>query len=595
MATQENTKISNSQIVQVQASFYTTKELENLTVVEVTRRGDKTKEKKSKSPKDQQVLKYIRDFENSGVSVSDNKMGATDENACTTCNQTINRCPGHFGRVTIVKPFLTRIEAQLQVLGAILNAFCDSCLKEDTNCGGDTKHSNVYPTLIYDSVTLKKVMNLQSHSRLNALNSMGLKCPLHNVSYEVKNRWNGVKRKSGDNETFITPENLSKYLSKMRSEDLEKIGVYSRPEAMIINIIPVMPNYLRLNYVDDEGIVHPQGINAIYGKLVDLNNYIRVALLYAPQYMAADYKDDKKDERKRLKIDGIKNMSPDEINRFIDQCISDIRDQHHELIFSSETKNNTKSIKMIFDKKKGLLRNNVHGKRGNYCARSTVAPDPTLNIYEVGLPRTIAKELTTLEVVRRDNIKSLNELLLKEGIKSIKRKRVTEMNNKDLPDDLLDFDSIFISNVVNRENMEALSKLQAERKVVKIIRGDKDVQKDSVLENNDTVVIVKQKKDLAITDDIVGYERKGNNILIETLDSATIIKLKLREGDVVHRYLQNGDVVLVGRNPSLHKHSLLALVVEIKDGYTIRMPVQLCAGYAMDLNSESNSRMPIRL
>lgn len=585
MATQDNTKISNSQIVQVQASFYTQKELENFTVVEVTRRCDKIKEKKPKKKDlDSQITKVVRDIENSGVSVTDTRMGATDESACTTCNQSIERCPGHFGRITVAKPFLTRVEAQIQVLNAILNSFCDSCMKSDVNC--DSRHSSSFPTLIYDSSTLQRVINLNSSTRLFALANMGLKCPLHGVSYEVKSKWNYAKRKYGNDETIVKPEMLSQYMSKMRSEDLEKIGVLSRPEAMIVSIVPVMPNYLRLNYVDEEGIIHPQGINSIYGKLVDLNNNIKTALMFAPSAKQ------EKDKQVALTVENVRKMSVDTLNMFIDHCIDGIRDQHYELIFSPETKNNTKSIKMILDKKKGLLRNNVHGKRGNYCARSTVAPDPTLNISEVGLPRSIANELTTLEIVRRNNIQELQELLAKNGIKSIKRRRIVEMNSN-LPEDLMDFDNVFVSVLIDENNKEEITKLQSERRVFSIKRRDETLQKDATIRVGDNVIIIKMKKNLVASDDIVGYERKGNNILIKSLDSSTIMKIRFREGDAVHRFLRNGDVVLVGRNPSLHKHSLLALFVEIKDGYTIRMPVQLCAGYAMDFDGdEANVFVP---
>jgi DNA-directed RNA polymerase beta' subunit len=45
---------------------------------------------------------------------------------------------------------------------------------------------------------------------------------------------------------------------------------------------------------------------------------------------------------------------------------------------------------------------------------------------------------------------------------------------------------------------------------------------------------------------------------------------RLEIGDIVHRQLQNGDLVLLNRQPTLHKNSMLAKRIIIRPGKTFR-------------------------
>lgn len=49
-------------------------------------------------------------------------------------------------------------------------------------------------------------------------------------------------------------------------------------------------------------------------------------------------------------------------------------------------------------KKEGLFRQNIMGKRVNYAGRSVISPDPYLQTNEIGIPSIFAKKLTYPEV-----------------------------------------------------------------------------------------------------------------------------------------------------------------------------------------------------
>ena len=60
-------------------------------------------------------------------------------------------------------------------------------------------------------------------------------------------------------------------------------------------------------------------------------------------------------------------------------------------------------IKQLLEKKEGLFRMKMMGKRVNYAARSVISPDPNLNTNEVGVPLFMAKKLTFPETVNDFN------------------------------------------------------------------------------------------------------------------------------------------------------------------------------------------------
>ena len=63
-----------------------------------------------------------------------------------------------------------------------------------------------------------------------------------------------------------------------------------------------------------------------------------------------------------------------------------------------------KSVKQRLKSKEGRIRGNLMGKRVDFSARAVITPDPNLSIDQVGVPRTIAQNLTFPEIVTPFNI-----------------------------------------------------------------------------------------------------------------------------------------------------------------------------------------------
>ncbi len=63
-----------------------------------------------------------------------------------------------------------------------------------------------------------------------------------------------------------------------------------------------------------------------------------------------------------------------------------------------------KSVKQRLKTKEGRVRGNLMGKRVDFSARAVITPDPNIEIDQVGVPRTIAQNLTFPEAVTPFNI-----------------------------------------------------------------------------------------------------------------------------------------------------------------------------------------------
>ncbi|CAF4965887.1 unnamed protein product, partial [Rotaria magnacalcarata] len=78
-----------------------------------------------------------------------------------------------------------------------------------------------------------------------------------------------------------------------------------------------------------------------------------------------------------------------------------------------------KSIKARLKGKEGRIRGNLMGKRVDFSGRTVITPDPNLAIDQVGVPRSIAQNLTIPEIVTPFNIEWLQELIRRNAAKYI--------------------------------------------------------------------------------------------------------------------------------------------------------------------------------
>jgi len=69
-------------------------------------------------------------------------------------------------------------------------------------------------------------------------------------------------------------------------------------------------------------------------------------------------------------------------------------------------------IKQIIEKKQGLFRQNMMGKRVDFAARSVISPDPYITTTEIGVPLYFAKGLNFPEPVTDYNVEMLRQMVI---------------------------------------------------------------------------------------------------------------------------------------------------------------------------------------
>ena len=61
-------------------------------------------------------------------------------------------------------------------------------------------------------------------------------------------------------------------------------------------------------------------------------------------------------------------------------------------------KSDASGICQLLEKKEGMFRQKMMGKRVNFACRSVISPDPYLAVNEIGIPQSFALRLTYPEV-----------------------------------------------------------------------------------------------------------------------------------------------------------------------------------------------------
>jgi DNA-directed RNA polymerase II subunit RPB1 len=92
-----------------------------------------------------------------------------------------------------------------------------------------------------------------------------------------------------------------------------------------------------------------------------------------------------------------------------------------------------KTLQQRLKGKEGRIRGNLMGKRVDFSARTVITADPNLGIEQVGVPRSVAMNLTVPERVTPFNISQLSQLvangpLVHPGVKHIIRSDGTHID-----------------------------------------------------------------------------------------------------------------------------------------------------------------------
>ena len=333
------------------------------------------------------------------------------------------------------------------------------------------------------------------------------------------------KSKDLDPDVYVNAQEVHALISDLFEKEAEITELLYRPrltkkastisaDMFFIRTIFVPPNRYRPEAKTGEGEIAEAQQNSLYKQILlqcETLNTIRKEIsgsTPASTYRQRDFRD----------LQNAWVQLQDAVNSLIDRDRNPVQGQ--------TGRQNAEGIKQLLEKKEGLFRKNMMGKRVNFAARSVISPDPNIETNEIGVPPVFAKKLTYPEPVTNHNFYELKEAVL-NGVEKWPGAAAIENENG----------QVINLRTKNFEERQALA----------------------------------------------------NQLLAPSSTNVTGAKSKK-----VHRHLNNGDIVLMNRQPTLHKPSIMAHRARVLPGEkTIRMHYANCNTYNADFDGdEMNMHFP---
>ncbi|KND04665.1 DNA-directed RNA polymerase II subunit RPB1 [Spizellomyces punctatus DAOM BR117] len=344
----------------------------------------------------------------------DRRLGTTDRNfRCATCGENMTDCPGHFGHIDLAKPvyhagFISKIKKILECVcfhcGKLkrfrqariikdkkrrFHAVWEIC-KTKMVCEGSDTAPDDDDMMDMEDPYKSKPTHGGCGGRQPIFKKEG---PLQLATY-----WKATKDEESGQEPKtepLTAEKVHQLFQKISEDDCMSLGLnpdWARPEWMIITVLPVPPMAVR-PAVSMDGVATNQD---------DLTHKLRDIVL-ANSFL------------RKHETEGSPAHVINEFEKLLQYHIATYMDNDIAGLPPSLQKSGRplKSIRARLKGKEGRLRGNLMGKRVDFSARTVITGDPNLSIDEVGVPRSIARNLTFPETVTPYNIHRLQEMVRK--------------------------------------------------------------------------------------------------------------------------------------------------------------------------------------
>ncbi|GBG34377.1 DNA-directed RNA polymerase subunit [Hondaea fermentalgiana] len=305
-----------------------------------------------------------------------------------------NNHPGYFGHIELARPvyhvgFLNTVLAILRCV-----SFYD---------GG------VLFTRDEDVVAWDKLQLLEGKNRLGALSKMSVRfttCPRSNLP-QPRYRKDGLRivmnfgektnkeqiPGTGETQQVLTAAQALEILKKISDEDARILGLnpkWCHPSWLILQVLPVPPPQVRPS-VSMGGAARCE--DDLTHKLSDIVK-ANLAVLHCERNGDADHV-----------LEQYIKVLQYHCATFVDNQLP------YQAQASQKSGKPLKTLRQRLVGKEGRVRGNLMGKRVDFSARTVITADPNLSIDQVGVPRSIALNLTVPERVTAFNLERLKNLV----------------------------------------------------------------------------------------------------------------------------------------------------------------------------------------
>lgn len=447
---------------------------------------------------------------------------------CVTCGKTNIQCPGHFGHINLEIPVYH--PNYVKTIVRILNCVCVKCY----NCRKTKEYVEFIPQLenTKGPERLKQMMKACSTVKIC------WNCKQNTPKYIYDKKLFNIAIKEKDGTTIIVAtSDVLDILSHISNETLLLIGFNNylidsdlyknnitfpsynvnhrhqiRPESFIFTKFAVLPRAARPHSCVD-GTDFSDDLTEVIVAIVKLNESLK------------DLKP-KKDVNPQVHRKQIEAKLTSYVQIYINNKATAGSGS------SYGTKNITRQFKTInqrLSSKDGQLRKELMSKRVNHSSRTVIGSGPDLELNQVGVPFDIAKIIVMEEIVKKWNIKGINNLLVNGQIKTILIKHPLIPERK-----------FQLEMMIEKEGKNTFTDIY-----------------DVVF-----YFLKKQRKDHLTT-------REDPKLLI-----------------LVYRYLRDNDICILNRQPTLRIEGMMAMRVKLVPHKTFRFNLGVCSAYNADFDGD---------
>jgi len=348
--------------------------------------------------------------------VNDPRMGPIDvRSRCESCGGDLKVCPGHWGHLTLARPMFCW--GFMKATHNVLRSVCFYCSK----LLADPKDIKVQHAMkmVSRKKRLQAVMICSRAKRTcqvkeddaEAMTIEGEDGPLDGSKFKggcgyLQPRYyveatvmmvsfpeaEGSEATGQDRKRPLSAEEALTIFSRISDRDVKRMGfnpLTNHPKQLILTHVAIPPPHVRptISFGSQRS---EDDVTAKIQDIIKVNNMLKQQVeAGAGEHIVQEY-------AKLLQY---------HIYTLADNCIIGIPQA------CTKSKRPLKSIRERLKSKEGRLRGTLMGKRVDFCARSVIGGDPNLDTEIVGVPRSIALNLTFPERVTPHNLDYLMELV----------------------------------------------------------------------------------------------------------------------------------------------------------------------------------------
>uniref|UniRef100_A0A1I8JBC4 DNA-directed RNA polymerase subunit n=1 Tax=Macrostomum lignano TaxID=282301 RepID=A0A1I8JBC4_9PLAT len=353
----------------------------------------------------------------------DPRQGVIDRmSRCQTCAGNMSQCPGHFGHIELAKPVF-HVPMMTKIV-KILRCVCFFCSKLLIDPQSEkvkeiliktAHHPQRRLNYIYDECKGKSICEAPSTGGQQdqpdaeaggAAFSEGIggevtvrsgcsryQPKIRKTGLDLSAEWNKVNDESQERKIALSAERVLEIFKRISDDDCHVLGMnvrFARPDWMITTVLPVPPLPVRPAVVMHGAAKNQDDLTHKLSDIIKANNQLR-----------------------RNEQSGAAAHIIQEDTKMLQYHCTTLIDNEIPGLPKATQKSGRplKSVKQRLKGKEGRIRGNLMGKRVDFSGRTVITADPNIGIHQVGVPRTIALNLTFPEVVTPFNIEWLQELV----------------------------------------------------------------------------------------------------------------------------------------------------------------------------------------